>query len=106
MPDPVSAAAETLGRGDLAAAEALASVPLEEPRVPRPAQRYPPIPRAKLPAGLGIASVMPQPGGMLHFYRPPQLGEAPGDYAPSDSVRFEAGQPSVAIAESGTSSAR
>jgi len=63
------------------------------------AQRNPPVKRADLPIGIGIARVLPTPGLILRFYRPPAMGEMPGDYAPSDVVTFGPGLPSVAIAE-------
>lgn len=63
------------------------------------AQRVPQISRAELPAGLGIVRVTPKPGGALHFYRTPGIGERPADLSPADTVRFAAAQPSVDIAE-------
>lgn len=61
--------------------------------------RYPFVERAELPAGIGIAQVMPKPGDSLHFYRAPGIGENPGDYPPADTVKFGPGLPSVDIAE-------
>lgn len=63
------------------------------------AQRVPQISRADLPAGLGIVRVRPKPGGALHFYAAPGVGERPADLAPVGTVRFAAAQPSVGIAE-------
>ncbi len=60
-------------------------------------QRSPVVRFADLPVGLGIAQVAPVAGGALHFFRPPGLGEAPGDYPSSDTVTFGTGQPSVDI---------
>ena len=66
-------------------------------QVARP--RYPILTPAELPMGLGIAGVTPRPGGVLYFHREPRVGELPGDYPPSDSLRFGPGQPYVDIAE-------
>lgn len=63
------------------------------------APRMPQIARADLPVGLGVAQVSPQPGGVLRFYGPPQLGELPADAPPAATVRFRAALPSVDIAE-------
>jgi hypothetical protein len=63
------------------------------------AQRTPQVARADLPIGLGIARVLAKPGTVLRFYRPPAIGENPGDYPPSDVVLFGPGVPSVDIAE-------
>lgn len=62
-------------------------------------QRIPFVERHDLPIGLGIAHVAPLPGGVLHFYGTPGIGETPHAYPPSDTVRFGPGQPSVDIAQ-------
>ncbi len=63
------------------------------------AQRVPMLAPGELPLGLGIAHVAPVPGGALHFYNPPRIGESVDDMSPVESVRFVAGRPSVEIAE-------
>jgi hypothetical protein len=52
-----------------------------------------------IPLGIGVAHVTPVAGAALQFYRPPRIGEKPGDYEPTDRVRFGPGVPSVDIVE-------
>ena len=77
----------------------VAPIPFQSNPTTLLAQRNPIIRRADLPAGLGIARVTPASGSVLHFYRPPRIGESPGDYPPSDTVKFSPGKPSVEIGE-------